>query len=325
MHDKWEDEEGRDESWTYLVATDAPETPDTPGTDLPEGQSPLANVFTGKLLKQMGGDQFFYENGYLTKIVNGDETTTFHYNYATGAEGPDVYVTMTGDGDDEFDITLNEQGFAEKVVQTSHDQYGDNVYTKTFEYDADGHLTAMNDDRNGRLYDLTWTDGDLTKVHWLSDSGNEYTYSYAYGNQPNSNCLLLYYKVYSVDIDEVQCLYYAGLLGKAPKNLPETETSNSGTTVNFIWTDNSLLLSDDSQRRAYDVQLLRINNKFKSQLTQCYEKGGAEQCFRAAFVCIKHRHKSEQVHGKCQSEMQKGIYYRLKGHVLQYERPSFGG
>ena len=52
--------------------------------------------------------------------------------------------------------------------------------------------------------------------------------------------------MYSVDIDEVQCLYYAGLLGKAPKNLPETETSNSGTTVNFIWTDNSLLLSDDS-------------------------------------------------------------------------------
>lgn len=246
VHDKWEDDYGRDESWTYLVAADAPETPDTPGTDLPEGQSPLANVFTGKLLKQMGGDQFFYENGYLTKIVNGDETTTFHYNYATGAEGPDVYVTMTGDGDDEFDITLNEQGFAEKVVQTSHDQYGDNVYTKTFEYDADGHLTAMSDDRNGRLYDLTWTDGDLTKVHWLSDSGNEYTYSYTYGNQPNSNCLLLYYKVYSVDIDEVQCLYYAGLLGKAPKNLPETETSNSGTTVNFIWTDNSLLLSDDS-------------------------------------------------------------------------------
>lgn len=243
VHDKWEDEYGRDESWTYLIAADAPETPDT---DLPEELSPLANVFTGKLLKQMGDDQFYYENGYLTKIVNDRETITFHYNYATDTEGPDVYVTMRGDGDNDFDITLNKQGFAEKVVQTSHDQYGDYVYTKTFEYDTEGHLTAMNDDRNGRLYDLTWTDGDLTKVHWLSDSGNEYTYTYTYGNQPNTNCLLLYYKMYSVDIDEVQCLYYAGLLGKASKNLIETETSDDGTTVNFIWTDNSLLLSDDS-------------------------------------------------------------------------------
>ena len=43
------------------------------------------------------------------------------------------------------------------------------------------------------------------------------------------------------------------------------------------------------------------------------------------FVCIKHRHKSEQVHGKCQSEMQKSIYYCPKEHVLQCKRPSFGG
>lgn len=242
IHDKWEDEYGRDESWTYLVTDGATETP---GTDLPEDMSPLANVFTGKLLKEMNGDRFTYENGYLTQITNDKETITFHYNYATGAEGADVYVTMRGDGDDDFEITLNEQGFAEKIVQTSYDQYGEDVYTKTLEYDADGHLTAMNDDRNGRLYDLTWTDGDLTKVHWLSESGSEHTYTYTYGNQANTNCLLFYYKVYSVDIDEVQCLYYAGLLGKAPKHQPELETSGSGSTTTFTWTDNSLIVDGD--------------------------------------------------------------------------------
>ena len=242
IHDKWEDEYGRDESWTYLVTDDATETPDT---NLPENLSPLANVFTGKLLKDMDGDRFTYENGYLTQITNDKETITFHYNYATGAEGADVYVTMRGDGDDDFEITLNEQGFAEKIVQTSYDQYGEDVYTKTLEYDADGHLTAMNDDRNGRLYDLTWTDGNLTKVHWLSERGNEHTYTYTYGNQANTNCLLFYYKVYSVDIDEVQCLYYAGLLGKAPKHLPELETSDGGSTTTFTWTDNSLIVDGD--------------------------------------------------------------------------------
>ena len=51
--------------------------------------------------------------------------------------------------------------------------------------------------------------------------------------------------MYSVDIDEVQCLYYAGLLGKAPKHLPELETSDGGSTTTFTWTGNSLTVDGD--------------------------------------------------------------------------------
>lgn len=229
----------KEEEWTYLVTDDT--AADIPDTDLPEGSSPLGNVFTGKLLKQLDDDRFVYENGYLTQITGDGGTTTFHYNYLTGAGSPDVYVMMNDNGDtDEFEVTLNSQGFARKVVQRK----GEYVYTKTFEYDADGHLTAMSDDRNGREYTLTWTGGDLTKVYWLSENGNEYTYTYSYGDVPNTNCLLFYYNTYEVDIDEVQCLYYAGLLGKAPRHLPETETSDSGKTVTFTWTAGSVTASD---------------------------------------------------------------------------------
>ena len=244
IHDKWEDEYGSDESWTYLVTDDA--AAETPGTDLPEGQSPLGKVFTGKLLKEMDGDSFVYENGYLTQITNGKETITFNYNYATGADGPDVYVTMRGDGDDDFAITLNEQGFAEKIVQTSHDYYGESVYTKTFEYDADGHVTALKDDRNGRDYTLTWTDGDLTKVSYVSERGNVSYYDYAYGSGLNSNGIMMYYRMFSVDLDEVELIYYAGLLGKAPRHLLASETSDEGNVTTYTWTDNSFTMTGDS-------------------------------------------------------------------------------
>lgn len=244
IHDKWEDEYGRDESWTYLVTDDAPTTPDA---GLPEGQSPLGKVFTGKLLKEIDGMRMVYENGYLTQIIDDDETMTFKYNYLTGAEGPDVYAVLEESGyRDEFDITLNKQGFAEKIVQTSHDYYGEDVYTKTFEYDADGHVTALKDDRNGRDYTLTWTDGDLTKVSYVSERGNVSYYDYAYGSGLNSNGIMMYYRMFSVDLDEVELIYYAGLLGKAPRHLLASETSDEGNVTTYTWTDNSFTMTGNS-------------------------------------------------------------------------------
>ena len=138
IHDKWEDEYGRDESWTYLVTDD---TTETPGTDLPEDMSPLANVFTGKLLKEMNGDRFVYENGFLTQIVKSYETITFRYNYITNPSAvlPDVQVM---DGDEvEYEVELNEQGFAERVYGLKHDD------TSIFTYDGEGHVTTIDDGR----------------------------------------------------------------------------------------------------------------------------------------------------------------------------------
>lgn len=232
IHDKWEDEYGRDESWTYLVAVDAPETP---GTDLPEGQSPLANVFTGKLLKQMGDDQFFYENGFLTKIVNDYETVTFRYNYITNPDAglPDVQVM---DGDEvEYEVELNEQGFAERVHGMKHDDIS------IFTYDEDGHIIKIDDGREGRMYTLTWENGNLVKMTYTHKSdgrpGNDCRYEY--DGQANSNNIMLYYKIFSVDLDGIQDLYYAGLLGKSTAQLPVKEIDIDDNSSNtYVWTDN---------------------------------------------------------------------------------------
>ena len=242
IHDKWEDEYGRDESWTYLVTDDeswtylvTDDTTETPGTDLPEDMSPLANVFTGKLLKEMNGDRFVYENGFLTQIVKSYETITFRYNYITNPSAglPDVQVM---DGDEvEYEVELNEQGFAERVYGLKHDD------TSIFTYDGEGHVTTIDDGREGRMYTLVWEDGNLVRMSYTHKSdgrpGNDCRYEY--DGQANSNNIMLYYKIFSVDLDEIQNLYYAGLLGKSTAQLPVMEIDiDDNSTNTYVWTDN---------------------------------------------------------------------------------------
>lgn len=232
IHDKWEDEYGRDESWTYLVTDD---TTETPNTDLPGNLSPLANVFTGKLLKEMNGDRFVYENGFLTQIVKSYETITFRYNYITNPSAglPDVQVM---DGDEvEYEVELNEQGFAERVYGLKHDD------TSIFTYDGEGHVTTIDDGREGRMYTLVWEDGNLIRMSYTHKSdgrpGNDCRYEY--DGQANSNNIMLYYKIFSVDLDEIQNLYYAGLLGKSTAQLPVMEIDiDDNSTNTYVWTDN---------------------------------------------------------------------------------------
>lgn len=232
IHDKWEDEYGRDESWTYLVTDGATETPDT---DLPEDMSPLANVFTGKLLKEMDGDRFVYENGYLTQIIKGYETITFRYNYITNPNAglPDVQVM---DGDEvEYEVELNEQGFAKRVYGLKHDD------TSIFTYDGEGHITAIDDGREGRMYTLVWENGNLVRMSYTHKSdgrpGNDCRYEY--DGQANTNNIMLYYKIFSIDLDEIQNLYYAGLLGKSTAQLPVKEIDiDDNSTNTYVWTDN---------------------------------------------------------------------------------------
>lgn len=63
---------------------------------------------------------------------------------------------------------------------------------------------------------------------------------YEYGGQDNTNNLMFYYKTFGIDLDEIQDLYYAGLLGKATAQLPASEISlDGGSNHTFTWTAGS--------------------------------------------------------------------------------------
>ena len=206
---------------------------DTPQT--PTGVSPLDKVFTGKLLDTFDGDRFIYENGFLTEIVDEDDPTDvieFTYNYLTGTTEPDVYVFQ--EGDVELAVTLNAQGFAETVEDLRHD------CTTTFTYNADGHITAINDGRQERNYTITWENGNLVGTSWTryGETETAHSYTFDYYDTPNEHGIMKFYSMFSIDIEEIQYLYYAGLLGKASANQLRTEYGGDGVmNRRYTWED----------------------------------------------------------------------------------------
>ena len=225
--------------------------------NLDPSKSPLSKVFTGKLLKTLDDDAFVYENGFLAKIMDADgETTTFTYNYLSGNNTSDYDVTVVcTNGDDwTLNVKLNKQGFAEDIYQWNADRdYADGGFSseKHCTYDAEGHLIAMKDSKEERDYTFDWEDGNLvyiktvcyqdedpTAVDWTSE------HCFTYSEALNSNNLMFYYRIYDVDIDEVDCLYWAGLLGTAPKNLVTELTGKGNTPYKFTWTETDVTVSE---------------------------------------------------------------------------------
>lgn len=196
--------------------------------------SQLEKVFPNGPIEEVDGMKFTYSDGKLTKATD-DEGGVYVFTYAQKTKAdvnaaPDVEVEYLNDGNDEYNFILkvwrNEQGFAEKVCQRFL-KY-EEEWTKTCQYDKDGHLTFMKDGRENREYVVTWADGDISHVQtkrFDDESGKlEWTKEgdFTYSGKENHLNVLYYYKVYDVDFDEVQILYWAGLLGMSPRHLAES-------------------------------------------------------------------------------------------------------
>ena len=213
--------------------TDEPQEPEQP-----TAESPIARVFGDKWIKTVSDDTYIYENGFLVQIADEDdlegEGTFFHYNYVTGAEGPDVYTTDE-DGMEQT-ATIGENGFVSSVHHEVYD------CITTFEYDEEGHITRIDDGREERHHVLTWENGDLVRVeYWYYDETQEEArvYTYTYSDQP-SNGIMRFYNNYNIDLDVVEEFYYAGLMGIPTKHLIETETNYDGEVTRYEWTDTTL-------------------------------------------------------------------------------------
>lgn len=218
-----------------------------------QAKTQVEKVFPNKLLQQVGDMTFTYSNGFLTKITDGEGTATFTYNYPakTKATGiPDVVVSYVNYGGRApsyiIEVWTNSQGFAEEIHQTNIDGSYTYSSSKTCKYDSEGHLTFMRDGRENREYTITWKDGDITTIltKFFSDDTfknivEEVILGFDYHNTPNTDNIMLYYNIYDIDIDEVQCIYWAGLLGEASKNLAKSLRAIKGDDsyyyYNYTW------------------------------------------------------------------------------------------
>lgn len=228
-----------------------------------QAKTQAEKVFKNKLPQQVDDMIFTYSNGFLTQMVDEYGTATFTYNYPakTKAIGtPDVIVEYDGKTrapNYTIEVWVNSQGFAEEIYQTITESSGYTYSnTKTCKYDSEGHLIYMKDSRENREYTITWEDGNIIKVQtkrFFENSNNlewERLHDFDYYATPNSNNILLYYNIYSIDIDEVDCLYWAGYLGIAPKNLTKSLNgsinyvggSSQAENYNYTWSNNGVTI-----------------------------------------------------------------------------------
>ena len=247
----YEEDGYRDEIYATMVAKEPMDDGSSQGgnqggNEQPSGDSPVANVFTGKLLKTLDGETFIYEDGFLTEIVDEDNPNEplVRFEYHLTGDDPYVDLILSGESGGMLEATLNKQGFVESVIDLRYDDV-----TK-FTYDSDGHVVAITDGRNEREDVLTWENGDLVHVSWkyIGQAENEFSEDFGYYAEENVNGLMWYYNIYDIDIDEIQYFYWAGLLGKAPKHLPKSQ----GDDYSYEWSEGTLKIFNNKTGTVYE-------------------------------------------------------------------------
>ncbi len=216
----------------------------------------IENVFAEGLPASISGATFTTNaKGQVTKIAQGSTSITFEYGKFTPSRGNNFTVLMkerdTNYPDEGSDIymQLNNQGFVEYAYQVYLDDEDDEAEEYWFEYNNDGQLTHFRRSENEDDYRVTYANGDITKVVHTDEDGDRDEYEFRYTNDENPNvvankaCLMMYEDFFQLnDMDDMDVVYFTGMLGKATKNLPMGYTEKDGDdtyTVNYHWEFNA--------------------------------------------------------------------------------------
>lgn len=214
----------------------------TPGVVNPQ------NVFTEKMPSEVGGSQLtLNSDGLVTNILTADgKIISFEYGVGSRADNT-VIMTVDDDGDKTFyTMTIGSNGFVSnayvKYKEAGQHEYEEGVWTLS--YDNAGHLTkAYHDyvDEQGEedyTVNIQWEDGNIIKTY--KDYGwDSYTYQYTNSKYTraieNKGALFMFEDVYPIEVYDFEWVYYAGMLGKGPKDLAVSATQDSYTEI-YIWT-----------------------------------------------------------------------------------------
>lgn len=222
-----------------------------------------ATVFSNGLPFQVG-DYVITKNsdGLVTKIVDGEEVTTFDYapvkSKSRAASRPaECDMTMNVEwGNDkdgvDFYIKLNAQGYIEYAFEEDENEYDGITYNEWwFKYNDKGQLVEMKrTEGDNEVTTINYNaTGDITSISLRDDEdGQKMTATVGYIDAtytspiPNKSGIMLYDDSFRIDMDEMAPAYYAGLLGKGTTHLPLTNKEVSyGETYDysFVWEFNA--------------------------------------------------------------------------------------
>lgn len=218
----------------------------------------LGNVFKNGYPKAFGNARFTTDDkGRLTEIRSGSGYVTFTYGDFMVSRSNNFSVMMKFNETDDPDegstvyLEINDLGYASYAEQVFDDSK-EGIREWWFGYDGEGQLNSVRRTRDRESFEMTYAHGDLTRVVETEADGDrsEYTFEYTDLSNPlpvdNKGCMTLYDRAYHVDLDEMEFIYFAGMLGNATRHLPigYTATHNDNglittETATYTWTLNS--------------------------------------------------------------------------------------
>ena len=229
-------------------------------SDNDDATSAVANpqtVFTGGLPKSIAG-MTIQTNGkgqVIAIVLESGKPIIFKYKDATTrstASTPDVVMTI-GKGKEysTYNLYLNKDGFAKHCEEVVHNLDGEYTVPWNFTYNSNGQLLTMQCSESGtEETTITYQNGNIveTKIAYSKEAEFNHSHKIYYTSTDittpieNKGSVMLFDENFGLDRDDVLYAYYAGLLGKATKDLPVKLFDNkhhTQYTQNFSWTLNS--------------------------------------------------------------------------------------
>lgn len=208
---------------------------DEPSGSGNSGKVDPSKVFINGIPSQVGDLKIYVnEDGLVDKILDYGHPITIDYN-PQNADGYDIVAKYSGGSWSEvYYMKLNKMGFVSYV----YEDYGNNKYDEWwFEYNSDGQLNKMKRSEERETTNITYTNGNITEVKCTD--GTHYKFYYPNHIQ-NKGAIMFFDYGFAIDIDEMEFLYYAGLLGKGTKDLPEISVDQEdGYSMDEEWEFNS--------------------------------------------------------------------------------------
>ena len=213
----------------------------------------LSKVFTNGMPKEVDSMTIQTDDrGLVTGIKTKDETVSFKYNNTKtrAIVIPNVFMKVERNGDTTiYRMYLNNNGFVRGCMIEQKENTKEDTWRFTYN-DNDQLINIIHSADDYKEFTLTYKDRNISEIETKTivsqtTTRKKDTCKVAYTSTAtptpivNKGNIMLFNTTFGIDIGAMKYAYYAGLLGKATKNLPLQLIDKNGNKNNFTWIVNS--------------------------------------------------------------------------------------
>ncbi|WP_455091731.1 DUF4595 domain-containing protein [Prevotella jejuni] len=213
----------------------------------------LSRVFTNGMPKEVDSMTIqTNEKGLVTSIETKDEMVSFKYNNTKtrAIVVPNVFMKVERNGKATlYKMYLNNNGFVRRCVIEQKENTKEDIWSFTYN-DNEQLINIIHSADNYKELTLTYKDSNISEIETktiLSPATTKQkdTCKVAYTSTAtptpivNKGNIMLFNTTFGIDMGAIKYAYYAGLLGKATKNLPVQLIDKNGNKNTFTWIVNS--------------------------------------------------------------------------------------